>query len=344
VILDEILANKRREVDERRAKRPLLYPADGTGSRPYTVDPIGPGSSDPAGRGSVKPAEASGSAEVTTFAGPETAAPAALAHATTGRASPATSSGPHQVGREAAAASARPPGTGAAFVAALRQPGVSFIAEIKRSSPSGGEIRPSLSVAEIATTYADAGAAALSVLTDARYFGGADADLTTAQHATDLPALRKDFVVDPYQILEARLLGASAVLLIVRALEDAELRELLKLTDHCGMAALVETHSAAEVERALGAGARVIGVNNRDLDTLVTDVSLAPRLRSLVPAECVFVAESGISRPEDVALLVDAGIDAVLVGEALLRAADPGAKLRELIAAGAPERVLEGTP
>jgi indole-3-glycerol phosphate synthase len=226
-----------------------------------------------------------------------------------------------------------------AFAMALRQPGVSVIAEIKRKSPSGGELRPDLSPADLAQLYAASGAVALSVLTDQRYFGGSDADLTAAQQASGLPALRKDFVIDPYQILEAGELGADAVLLIVRALSDGLLAELLELTHACGMEALVETHSAAEVERALAAGARVIGVNNRDLDTLITDVSLAPRLRPLVPGTCVFVAESGISRPEDVAVLLEAGVDAVLVGESLLRAEDPGAKLRSLVAAGAPHAV-----
>lgn len=213
---------------------------------------------------------------------------------------------------------------------------MSFIAEIKRKSPSGGELRPDLSPADLARVYAAGGAVALSVLTDQRYFGGADADLTAAQRASGLPTLRKDFVIDPYQILEARELGAEAVLLIVRALPDPLLRELLNLTHQCGMEALVETHSAAEVERALAAGARIVGVNNRDLDTLTTDVSLAPRLRARVPATCVFVAESGIARPADVAVLRDAGVDAVLVGESLLRAEDPGAKLRTLVAAGTP--------
>jgi len=269
VILDEILANKRREVEQRRALRPLAAP------------PSGAGGSD------------------------------------------------------------SPLGGGRRFVDALRQPGISFIAEIKRKSPSGGELRPGVSAAELALTYATAGAAALSVLTDERYFGGSDADLVAARQASGLPALRKDFVVDPYQVLEARELGAEAVLLIVRALADAELRELLALAHRCGLAALVETHSAAEVERALAAGARIIGVNNRDLDTLITDVSLAPRLRARVPSECVFVAESGISRPEDVAVLRDAGVDAILIGEALLRAADPGEKLRSLVAAGAPHAARE---
>jgi indole-3-glycerol phosphate synthase len=220
------------------------------------------------------------------------------------------------------------------FFSALRQPGVSIIAEIKRKSPSGGELRPGASAADLARMYAAGGAAALSVLTDARYFGGSDADLAAARAASGLPSLRKDFVVDPYQVYEARLVGADAILLIVRALSESQLRALLELANQLQLEALVETHSAAEVKAALAAGARIVGVNNRDLDTLVTDVSLAPRLRSLVPSACVFVAESGMSQPSEVAALVDDGVDAVLVGEALVRAADPGLKLRSLVAAG----------
>jgi indole-3-glycerol phosphate synthase len=222
------------------------------------------------------------------------------------------------------------------FAAALRAPGVAFIAEIKRKSPSGGELRPGASAAELAAMYKSAGAAALSVLTDAAYFGGTDDDLVTARHVSGLPALRKDFVVDPYQIYEARALGADAVLLIVRALSDPLLRELIDLTRGLGIEALVEAHSAREVERAIQACARIIGVNNRDLDTLATDVSLAPRLRSMVPPECVYVAESGISQPEQVAELLAAGVDAILIGESLLRSPDPGLLLRSLISAGTP--------
>jgi indole-3-glycerol phosphate synthase len=222
------------------------------------------------------------------------------------------------------------------FGHALRQPGVAFIAEIKRKSPSGGELRAGASAADLAAMYVSAGAAALSVLTDAAYFGGKDDDLVAARRVSGLPALRKDFVVDPYQLYEARALGADAVLLIVRALSDAELRELLELTHGLGIEALVEAHSADEVDRALHAGARIVGVNNRDLDTLVTDVSLAPRLRPMVPPECVFVAESGISQPEQVAALLAAGVDAILIGESLLRSPHPGAKLRSLVDAGAP--------
>jgi indole-3-glycerol phosphate synthase len=225
------------------------------------------------------------------------------------------------------------------LASALRQSGVSVIAEFKRRSPSGGLIRPEATAADIAATYSAAGASALSVLTDSDYFGGSSSDLVEARSATRLPVLRKDFVVDSYQIHEARAIGADAVLLIVRALADTELRQFLELSAELGHDALVETHSADEVRRALDAGATLVGVNNRDLDTLVTDVTLAPRLRPLVPPECVFVAESGVSTPEQIATQVDAGVDAVLIGEALLRAPDPGTRLRELVAAGAPSGV-----
>jgi indole-3-glycerol phosphate synthase len=230
------------------------------------------------------------------------------------------------------------------FVLALRAPGVSVIAEIKRRSPSGGELRPDLSVDELASRYAHNGAAALSVLTDARYFGGGDADLLAARQTSGLPVLRKDFLLDSYQLYESRALGADAVLLIVRALDQPRLVDLLALAGELGLAALVETHSAAEVERALAAGARVVGVNNRDLDTLVTDSSLALRLRRLVPEDRVFVAESGISRPEQIAELAAAGVDAVLIGEALLRAPDPGMMLASFASPSGRGRRAAGEP
>jgi indole-3-glycerol phosphate synthase len=225
------------------------------------------------------------------------------------------------------------------FAAALRRPGVSVIAEFKRRSPSGGLIRPDATPSDIAGVYSAAGAAAMSVLTDAHYFGGSGDDLAEARGACSLPVLRKDFVVDTMQIHEARAMGADAVLLIVRALSDRELRDFLNVSLEIGLDTLVEAHSADEVLRALDAGATIVGVNNRDLDTLVTDVTLAPRLRPLVPSECLFVAESGISTPEQIAILADAAVDAVLVGEALLRAADPGAQLRALAEAGRGARV-----
>ena len=221
------------------------------------------------------------------------------------------------------------------FAGALRQPGVSVIAEFKRRSPSGGELRPGASAGDLASMYARAGAAAMSVLTDERYFGGRNADLVEAREASGLPVLRKDFVVDPFQIYEARVIGADAVLLIVRTLTDAELRSMLALSRELGMTALVETHSGDEVRRSLDAGASVIGVNNRDLDTLVTDIRLCLELRSLVPRDCVYVAESGISTSEHMAMLSDAGVDAVLIGEALVRAPDPGERVRELLRIGA---------
>jgi indole-3-glycerol phosphate synthase len=196
-------------------------------------------------------------------------------------------------------------------------------------------LRPDASAADVARLYATHGAAALSVLTDEKYFGGYDTDLQQARAASNLPALRKDFVVDPYQLHEARALGADAILLIVRTLSDAELRDYLALAGSLGLDALVETHSEAEVDRALAAGAAIVGVNNRDLDTLVTDVSLCLTLRATVPSDCVFVAESGISQPEHMRALADAGVDAVLIGEALIRAPDPGTRLAELLAAGA---------
>ena len=220
------------------------------------------------------------------------------------------------------------------FGCALRQPGVSVIAEFKRRSPSGGELRPGAAAADVAAAYAANGAVALSILTDARYFGGRDDDLVAARSASGLPVLRKDFVVDEYQLYEARFLGADAVLLIVRALSDHELAKFIALAVGLDMDALVETHSADEVHRALAAGATIIGANNRDLDTLVTDVSLAPRLRGLVPTDHLFVAESGVSSSEQITVLADAGVDAVLIGETLLRATDPGARLSELVAAG----------
>jgi indole-3-glycerol phosphate synthase len=236
-----------------------------------------------------------------------------------------------KIARPSPAPPASPP---RGFAASLRQPGVRVIAEFKRQSPSGGLIRPDATPLDSAGVYQANGAAAMSVLTDQQYFGGADSDLVEARAACNLPVLRKDFVVDAYQIREAGSLGADAVLLIVRALTDTELVSLLELTSSLGMDALVETHSADEVHRALAAGAEIIGVNNRDLDTLTTDVSLAPRLRQLVPTDKVFVAESGVSSAEQIRELAEVGVDAVLIGEALLRASDPGARLRELVAAG----------
>lgn len=207
---------------------------------------------------------------------------------------------------------------------------VSLIAEVKRRSPGAGPIRPGLDPAALAVSYAGAGASALSVLTDFEYFGGTLADLAAARDASGLPALRKDFTVDPIQIYEARGAGADAVLLIVRILDDALLRDLHTLARELGMAALVETHDEAEAERALSAGARILGVNNRDLSTFTTDLSVTLGMTGRVPEDVVLVSESGIRTPEDVERLGAAGVDAILVGETLLRAEDPGVMARRL--------------
>jgi indole-3-glycerol phosphate synthase len=228
------------------------------------------------------------------------------------------------------AAAARAPAR--SLRAALRRPGrVTAIAEFKRRSPSLGWIRQDADVVEAVAAYARAGAAALSVLTDQPFFGGSLEDLVRARAVVDLPILRKDFIVDEYQILEARAAGADAVLLIVAALDDAALRSLFAACGRIGVEALVETHDAAEVARAAEAGATMIGINHRDLRTFTLDRDLALRLRPTMAGDTVVVGESGIRDASDVHRLGAGGIDAVLVGETLMRAADPGAVLGELL-------------
>lgn len=219
------------------------------------------------------------------------------------------------------------------FEAALRPPPgtrVRLIAEVKRASPSQGLFRADLDPIAQASTYAAAGAAAVSVLTDARYFHGSLDDLVQVRRAVPVPVLRKEFIVDEYQLWEAREAGADAVLLIVAALEDAVLRDLLGAAKGAGLATLVEVHTAGELDRALRLGAPVIGINNRDLQTLTT--TLAPSLALLpqIPPGPIAVSESGLRTGADVAQVVAAGAHAVLVGETLLRAADVAAKVREL--------------
>jgi indole-3-glycerol phosphate synthase len=228
----------------------------------------------------------------------------------------------------AAAPPARP------FRAALARPSgapVRAIAEIKRASPSAGPIRPGADPAAIAREYAAAGATALSVLTDRTYFDGDLAFLGQARAAVATPLLRKDFVIDPIQIAEARAAGADAVLLIVAALPDS-LAALVASARAYGLDALVEVHDEAELDAALAAGASLIGVNHRDLKTFEIDMTLTARIARRVPADIVLVAESGIRAPDDVRRLGDAGAHAVLVGEQLMRATSPGAALAELLA------------
>jgi indole-3-glycerol phosphate synthase len=217
------------------------------------------------------------------------------------------------------------------LAATLRAPGVSLIAEIKRASPSRGLLRPDLDPAALAHEYAANGAAAISVLTDARYFGGALEDLSTVRHTVDLPVLRKDFILDAYQVFEARAGGADAVLLIVATLTDADLSSLYLLTRELGMSALVEVHNEIELARARALPARIVGINNRDLHTFQVSLETTAGLRPLVPTEVTLVAESGIHTPDDVAHLAALDIDAMLVGESLVRAQDVGAKVRELV-------------
>lgn len=217
------------------------------------------------------------------------------------------------------------------FAGALAAPGLSVIAEVKRRSPSKGALDPDLVAGVLAKRYDAGGAAALSVLTDEDHFGGSAADLVEARSAVDLPVLRKDFTVDPRDVAEARFLGADACLLIVAALDDAELRDLHALATELGLAALVEAHDEVEVERALAAGARIVGVNQRDLVTFEVDTDRAVRVAASIPAGVVKVAESGIRSPEDAARLHEAGYDAVLVGEHLVTSGDATRAVRELV-------------
>jgi indole-3-glycerol phosphate synthase len=226
-------------------------------------------------------------------------------------------------------AESMPPTRG--FITALT--GGTIIAEMKRRSPSGGALRADLDPAAVATGYAHAGAAALSVLTDAPDFGGSLADMVSARDAVPIPVLRKDFTVDPVQIAEARVAGADAVLLIAAVLDDDMLTQCLDAAAHFGIDALVEVHDEEEARRAAASGARCIGVNNRDLRTLRTDLSTFARLRALIPDGVATVAESGVRGAGDVRRLVGEGADAVLVGETLMRAADPAAACRELVEA-----------
>lgn len=215
--------------------------------------------------------------------------------------------------------------------AALRAPGVSLIAEVKRASPSKGLLRPELHPGALARRYEAGGASAISVLTDDRFFQGSMADLRAARGAVTLPVLRKDFVIDAYQVYEARAGGADAILLIVAALEDDRLASLYRLARDLGMSALVEVHDPKELDRALRISPRIVGVNNRDLRTFQVDLQTTARLRAQIPPGVVLVSESGVHCRQDVERLAEMGADAMLVGESLVRADDPERKIGELL-------------
>jgi indole-3-glycerol phosphate synthase len=229
--------------------------------------------------------------------------------------------------REAASRPAPP-----SLRAALRGERVRVVAEVKRRSPSAGVIREDLEPGERAALYASHGAAGISVLTDGPYFGGSVDHLRTAASRVGVPVLRKDFILDELQIVEARAAGAAAVLLIVRALSPERLRSLLASVRSSGLEALVEVHTAAELQRALDSGAEIVGVNSRDLDTFRIDVAAAWKLLATVPGELVAVAESGMHGREDVERAALAGADAVLVGSALSASPDPARLLQDLSA------------
>ncbi|MGC2110876.1 MAG: indole-3-glycerol phosphate synthase TrpC [Candidatus Korobacteraceae bacterium] len=216
--------------------------------------------------------------------------------------------------------------------------GIAVIAELKKASPSKGLIREDFPVAELARELETAGAAALSVLTDEHYFQGSLENLEIASQSTRLPCLRKDFIVDEFQLLEARAHRADAVLLIVAALSDSDLGTLSRRARAMGLDVLCEVHDSEELERALGAGCETIGVNNRNLHTFCVDLNTGVQLAELIPAPVVKVAESGIETRDDIARLRQAGFDAFLIGESLMRAPSPGSALRELLAQAVPAR------
>lgn len=218
------------------------------------------------------------------------------------------------------------------FRTALRTPGISIIAEIKRRSPSRGDILPAdVDAVEVAAIYEQAGARAISVLVDKRYFGGSLEDLNKVANHTKLPCLCKEFIIDPYQIYEARTMGADAILLIVRILTDDELKSFLQEASRLEMAALVETHNEEEIKRALNAGAHIVGINNRDLDTLEVNIQTTMQLKNRVPGGNILVSESGIKSRREVRMLDDCGVDALLIGDSLLTSNNIREKLESLL-------------
>jgi indole-3-glycerol phosphate synthase len=217
------------------------------------------------------------------------------------------------------------------MAAALRGDSLRLIAEIKRASPSRGVLSPDLDAVKLAHTYARCGAAAISVLTESHYFRGSGKDLEAVRRELPhTPLLRKDFILKPYQIYQSRAWGADALLLIAAILDDSALKELLSLSHELGMKCLVETHNEDELKRALACDVKIIGINNRNLDTMAVDINVTRNLRPLIPPDRIVVSESGIKGRGDIEKLREWGINAVLIGEALVTASDPAAKIKEL--------------
>jgi len=219
------------------------------------------------------------------------------------------------------------------FEAAIRSRDKALVAEVKRSSPSRGRIREDFDPVAIARIYAESGAAAVSVLTESRFFEGHDSFLQDIRKNVGIPLLRKDFIIDPYQIYETRFLGGDALLLIARALDASQLKEFIRLSSELGLAALVEIHDEPDLEKALSSGARIIGINNRDLLTFATDLGVSLRLAPLVPEGLTVISESGIRSRQDMERLESAGIHCFLVGEMLMREKDIQGKIKELLSA-----------
>jgi len=231
---------------------------------------------------------------------------------------------------------APPRGFARALTAKVEAGGFGVIAEIKKASPSAGVIRPNFQPAQIARAYQRGGAACLSVLTDTRFFQGSDADLGAARSACDLPALRKDFLVDPYQIVEARALGADCVLLIVAALSDSELAQLEEIALGYGMDVILEVHDEEEMERALRLKSPLIGINNRNLKIMKTDIATTERLVPMLPPDRIAISESGLESPSDLQRMAAVGVHRFLIGESLMRRDDVEEALRVLLAGAKP--------
>ena len=221
-------------------------------------------------------------------------------------------------------------GNGEAFLSALKKPGISIICEIKKASPSKGLISPDFPYLKIAAAYEQAGADCISCLTEPEYFLGSDDIFREVREKVSLPMLRKDFTVCEYQLDQARVMGANAALLIVSLMDERTLAAYLEHCEELGIAALVETHDEEEIRTAVSAGAKIIGVNNRNLKDFSVDFGNAARLRDRIPPECIYVAESGVRTPEDVQRLRQIGADAALIGETLMRAEDPAETLKSL--------------